>query len=1415
MAEVCGLDVPPPSDLPVTVEVDATKTGSDETLTAVALYGDNTAEVQVEEREPKMYKLTFHPPQKDKYTLEMKWGENHIKGSPLNLDLRAPNAKAVTIAEPPVGKLRAGQLIKICFDTSNAGRGEMHSSCNGEEVGEIKVDVQRRDFTNKFDVTFQPPREDEYVVHVKWSLRSVKGSPFKIDLIPVNPNKVKASTPKIPANPDDPIEMDISTKGAGNAKLTATCMGQLGGKIPVSIKKVTAHDYHLTVKPPERDILSLSVQYGGKHIPNSPFLVNTLPVDASKVEVTEPENPDIGQAVSYKLNTLHAGAGTLSASCEGERSGPVDIEIKQEGSTKNKHVAIFTPNGEDVYTVGIKWGDENTPLKDVPGSPFTVPLLLPADASKVKTGDLHVPEGAGEDEWVWLELDCSEAGHGEVTAEAKHENGVSVEVDIKPIDDNNKYCVKFKSDQPGKYNLAVFYGGKPIPGSPYSDIEILDLSPKPDKVKLLKTKQPEERGGAAVLLFDAKEAGKGEFRARVAGLRTSHIEHYYELVPGSNEIYTVSFSPHLADKYLIDVYWDDHAIPKSPFFVEIVYPDEVIVTPPSEDSITLKNPCEFRVDTTKAGPGKLTAKCEIRESGKEVKAVVAKRPKEAMKFTVSVNPDEECVYSVSILFNEHHVKGSPFDINLVPKLVNESQSMSPITNEEVIIIDLPAMSPPPKAPETPPLPTELQMFIGEPFSCVIGPENSEQSDNMTATAVGMKTGPVEIVRKQNEEDLPCFFFNPDVADKYAIEIRTNGAVIPGNSFIVDYIYPVDASKCVIFGADGLSEKLTINETISFGVDASRAGNGKLSVNVDGPSSLSQPIEVSVTSTEENPNVYHISYLPTARGKHSINLQWAGEPIPDSPVVLDVDSSDDIPTLFINEPFVIHFTTDCDPKEIKSYAIHEDTCHRYVLKIGKRKGGKLNLILYAKELGIHSVHILIGGKEIHGSPYNVLFIESDSSACKIVDIPKKPPIGMETSFKVDARNAGYGDLHIKAKVPHSGRTDITHVDHKNGTYSVVLTPTVPGNHTFQVSWAGAEIPDSPVVMEVVPAGPDLLASLEAASRVYIVKEYMPIFSDVLSILEPAVFHLSTKHAGKGQLTIRATGPYEARIKVVDQNDGTYKCDVHPKVSGKYLISILWNDFSIPGSPFHLNFTDGKSHMIHGFKLETDYFTIGTPREYIIDCGKEQGSLKVDCHPKEVADVELTQVEGKDDTYLCKVIPQIVGNHEIHVTYNEKHILNSPYIVQFYDSDHREHQQDEVGEDDQDEDRLSSLGSLNLGGDDQENDHEVEYVPMSPNPAMVKVFGLKSSGYVGQEGNFRIETAEAGDGKLEVNVRGPKGTFQINMRHHPDSDRTILARYDPKHASEYTIDITWSGSPIPHSPFVVNILEQHPLIQSFEL
>ena len=96
---------------------------------------------------------------------------------------------------------------------------------------------------------------------------------------------------------------------------------------------------------------------------------------------------------------------------------------------------------------------------------------------------------------------------------------------------------------------------------------------------------------------------------------------------------------------------------------------------------------------------------------------------------------------------------------------------------------------------------------------------------------------------------------------------------------------------------------------------------------------------------------------------------------------------------------------------------------------------------------------------------------------------------------------------------------------------------------------------------------------------------------------------------------------------------------------------------------------------------------------------------------------------------------------------------------------------------------------------------------PMPHNVRAYGPGlEKGFVGQEGNFTIETEDGGTGTLAVRVHGPKGSFKINMRRHPDNDRTMLVRYDPKHAGKYQIFITWSEVNIPGSPFEMEYTQQ---------
>ena len=91
---------------------------------------------------------------------------------------------------------------------------------------------------------------------------------------------------------------------------------------------------------------------------------------------------------------------------------------------------------------------------------------------------------------------------------------------------------------------------------------------------------------------------------------------------------------------------------------------------------------------------------------------------------------------------------------------------------------------------------------------------------------------------------------------------------------------------------------------------------------------------------------------------------------------------------------------------------------------------------------------------------------------------------------------------------------------------------------------------------------------------------------------------------------------------------------------------------------------------------------------------------------------------------------------------------------------------------------------------------------PRPDKVKAYGPGlENGSIGQEGNFTVETEHGGVGTLAVRLHGPKGAFKINMRRHPDNDRTILVRYDPTHIGKYIVEIMWSEVHIPGSPFTV--------------
>ena len=1299
MASLVDLLVPPELDKPVTLVVDIGGEEGEESVEVVVTgeSGERVDDSSIKISKAEKHTIEFTPPSPAQYTVSVRQAGNDVLDPPLKLNLSRPDAKSVLLTQPPTGKIRAGQAIDILFDTFPSGRGQLEASCVGEMAGDIPVRVERQGLTTIHKVTFLPTQEDEYSLSVTYSGKSIKGSPFKIDLIPVNPDKVQCSEVVLPEDkPGCPgaVEMDVCTEGAGKSHLRAKCEGEECGQVTVDVTETSKNNYHLKFEPPRRDKFTLAVLYGGKSIKNSPFVVDL----SSKIE-------------------------------------------------------------------------------------------------KVKVGELHVPETTGADEEVWLEVDCSEASNEELKACCKGRNDEGeIPVIIEEIEPR-KHRVAFSPKLPDIYDLTLFFGDRPLPEGGSFEINLL---PKSDSklVRHLGTFVPDDCKEPVVLTFDATKAGEGAMRARANGvLQAGPVAVEVQQVDGE---YRVSFVPDGADTYNVDVYWSDETIPGSPIYVKIVYPSEVLVSDPLTDPPPeLLRPVRVDVDTQYAGPGVLSVKCSGRETG-EIDVEVIQSETDNTKYAVSFRPIEPDFYTLRVFFNDEEVKYSPKEVDIRPLEPPKPPTPVPSPEEEVDH------------------PTELEMTLGQPLTLSVDSveEAGGDSSGLTAVASGREVGvvPVTITRRPEEgeeggvEEGGPFqvVFDPTIPDLYTVDVKLGGRHVPSSPFLVNYLAKKEDT----------------------------------------------PPPSSPTPPPPSP--------PQEKVLEETTIEI--EPLAES--VLRPRTPDVVPTHPITKPYLIRYVPEEQGERnsggldrIEAYAIHDDSCTRQVLKIRWEASGHTFLVLRAEKAGLHYIHIKEGGKEIRGSPFKLEIVASNPTSCRVEDIPERVYVGERGVIKIDASEAGAGDMHVIATVPQGGKdTVFSHTETSPGKFDIKFVPTMPGKHSLTIKWSEVPIPGSPLNINVLPLTEEVRQAQDAASRVSVYDE-RGVFGSKLQHKEGAIFLINTEKAGRGELKVKARGPGNARIDITRHRGALYKCRVFPVVSGWYELKILWNDLLISGHPYRLDFTADKSYIINGLDLDSERFVVGRDKVFKVDCSQQlkqwrrergkrgEGELEVFTTPSDCAEVEVTSGEG--GIRVVRIQPKLAGNHEVSLKFGGRHLLHSPYHVQFEsetrsgshddDTDGRggaEGEREEQREEEEGGDRLLRLSGIDFpisledtpttkpstAPDEFLSPPLPSSLPATteppvpanqepPEPVEVRAFGPGlNGGIIGQEGNFTIVTDGAGRGKLEVGIRGARGTFKTRLRRHPDSERTVLARYDPTNIGEYTIDVLWGEKHVQGSPFLVDIKSQ---------
>ena len=648
------------------------------------------------------------------------------------------------------------------------------------------------------------------------------------------------------------------------------------------------------------------------------------------------------------------------------------------------------------------------------------------------------------------------------------------------------------------------------------------------------------------------------------------------------------------------------------------------------------------------------------------------------------------------------------------------------------------------------------VVISAPSPELSPPTDPEQSDVEERKSVNTIAGvedqrdPSEHVVRSMSPHTPRDTLSPAKDPEGSVDVTSSSSEVtkapdPTKVFVIDSDLAL-FKKVIQFGCAAIFRVSTID-----------AGAGTLNITSRGPG------KATVRVFDNKDGTYTCEFTPSIAGKYHIDISWNDEHITGSPFLLTFESNKSLRITGLNlenESFKIgmpqNFKVHCDEVSGGVLEIHCKPSSAAAIQIIPIGSATYQCEILPKEVGNVEIHVRYNGKHILGSPFHVdFYVGGDASKVRMVasDISEQD----EVNFTISAEGAGKGKLtSTLEKISSKEMLPVSVTKVSDDRYNIGFTaPTDNEELMLNIKYDDEHIIGSPFKLIFDPPEADASKCTSSGNGL------------VASIVnKTAKFIVDTKEAGKGELSVTIDGESGSLLPKINTIEETQmEVTYEPTNPGKHTISVRWSEEDIPGSPFTVYAYHPSDPNLLKVENPVSEVFIGTPVKFVVTAqrGLEPGELSVVAQNAR-GNAFPGNVERCDDgqTYKCLFEPPAIGKYMVHAMWNGVDVAKSPY----------------------------TLSVLN-----------------PPKPANVRAYGPGlEDGFVGQEGIFTVETADAGSGTLNIRVHGPKGAFKISMRRHPDNNRTIFARYNPILVGKYIVDITWSDTHIPGSPFSVNIADR---------
>ena len=1298
-----------------------------------------------------VFRYTYVPKQQGKYKITVTIGS---RGRAITLYFIVIAPSSVTKGSFKVwGKgiaprgVQARQKAEVYFQPIAADQ-EVTLDIKSEDGEQVPFSESTESGITTF--TYIPPMVGCYIITFLSNGEPIHGTPFKVNVTDVSKIIFTGENMDGSAVPlKKKLVYNVDARKAGYGQLACQVVAVKDNRVTslspkVLQKKDSTHE--VNVQPMvicEEDLL---FTYDDALLTQNPIRINAIDISQIKVYGRGIQKGNIAmKSTSFTVDLNRAGSGTLVVVVTGPVDPTVNVTPTSESFAFN---CEYTPTEPGEYSATVTFAGFETK-----GSPYKF-QVLPAGGNATSSritmygpaveGPLTV--GTPGEFFIALGPESVKSANVSVKGPEGEEK-----VKQEPIKENEVVQYTFPVFQPGPYFISADFNGTPVAGSPCET-----KSEFPDNLPKVTVSGKGLREAFvndwAEFEIDSQAEGSGSLDVTVNG--PSGAETKME-GKGNGKV-AVKYRPTSTGDHQINVLFNNQAIPGSPFPIAVQPKEartEVIKLEPT--GVSLGSDFTYSIDTSiSTKPVSVTGKVlgpftkgsvpealkskaiTVKSFSKVAGNLVVTKPKVSEKnkiYTVAFTPRKVGVYLIYVFFGDRLVDKMPYEVFVCdPKKIKVKGPGLGKNKNENSHIDKQLTW---EADCTQAGPGTFAAYVGGPDNC---------TKDVT-------------VEPASSPDQYSISYTPNVPGGYQILFAYSGFQLPDKPTVMIS----DPSKAQL--EDKGERVCLVNEKVSFPLDLSAAGAGKLQASLEGP------VQVPIEYTKGPNSTCTFSFTPTEVGKYSLDVSFGNKPLSEKPLEVTAINPSRISVYGpgvtgrgarVNESAPVY--VDLSESGAAPMNVTLETPNKEVLPL-ELVPNNTNESLYEtsyvpSSIGYHQLSIDFAGKPIEGSPFKVPIADPSLITYSEFDMPLYAVPGESVKLDFMTENAGPGELTAQFQPIDSKE--------KPSNASVKALPDKPGHYEVAFPVSDRETYRGTVCYNDVPVCSPITISGTKPTECDVEG---PGVRRKVAVGRRTHFTVKPKDkVPKEPLSVVITSPDYSPVPVTINDKVTpYEVQYTPSVTGEHHIDIGFGQSPVSKSPYKTKAVDVSSLRLSMDTPSTKSYKPGDTVEFVADVSTAiDGAYNIDVQGPEECTVTSEDTNGKR-TFSFK--PSKPGVYSVMPTYDELPVSEDPLWILLADMD--------------------SIGVSGSG---------VTGVGVGPGQrAVIDVDLSKISGADLDDLNGFLQTPSGDDDPL---------IFRPNEL----NPGVYTTDYVPKQPGEYTVDLNIHDIPIADSPYTVPIVAEGAVI-----